>query len=56
MDPVNPWSTRTLQSRLSEIRSCFGAAADGQPYLPRLKNGYEFRTGIRCEWDCSRSL
>ncbi|MFJ8620230.1 LysM peptidoglycan-binding domain-containing protein [Streptomyces clavifer] len=50
MDPVNPWSTRTLQSRLSEIRARFGADADGQPYLPRPKNGYAFRPGIRCDW------
>ncbi|MEU4266089.1 LysM peptidoglycan-binding domain-containing protein [Streptomyces argenteolus] len=50
MDPVNPWSTRTLQSRLSEIRSRFGAAADGQSYLPRPKNGYSFRPGIRSDW------
>ncbi|MER5556153.1 LysM peptidoglycan-binding domain-containing protein [Streptomyces sp. NPDC002793] len=56
MDPVNPWSTRTLQSRLSEIRSRFGTAADGQPYLPRLKNGYAFRTGIRCDWDRFQEL
>ncbi|RPK71496.1 LysM domain/BON superfamily protein [Streptomyces sp. ADI97-07] len=50
MDPVNPWSTRTLQSRLSEIRARFGADADGQPYLPRPKNGYSFRPGIRSDW------
>ncbi|KQZ17655.1 hypothetical protein ASD51_31175 [Streptomyces sp. Root55] len=50
MDPVNPWSTRTLQSRLSEIRARFGADADGQPYLPRPKNGYAFRPGIRSDW------
>ncbi|MEW2093666.1 LysM peptidoglycan-binding domain-containing protein [Streptomyces sp. NPDC006682] len=50
MDPVNPWSTRTLQSRLSEIRARFGADTDGQPYLPRPKNGYAFRPGIRCDW------
>lgn len=51
MDPVSPWSTRTLQSRLSEIRSRFGNTAAGQPYLPCPKNGYEFRSGIRSDWD-----
>ncbi|WP_329046800.1 hypothetical protein [Streptomyces sp. NBC_01422] len=56
MDPVNPWSTRTLQSRLSEIRSRFGTAADGQPYLPRPKNGYAFRSGIRSDWDRFQKL
>ncbi|MFF4248923.1 LysM peptidoglycan-binding domain-containing protein [Streptomyces sp. NPDC001822] len=56
MDPVNPWSTRTLQSRLSEIRSRFGTDADGQPYLPRPKTGYAFRTGIRSDWDHFQKL
>ncbi|WP_445277459.1 hypothetical protein [Streptomyces sp. DSM 41033] len=39
-----------------EVRSRFGAAADGQPYLPRLKKGYEFHTGIRCDWDYFQEL
>ncbi|MFN1190544.1 hypothetical protein ACK03K_19920 [[Kitasatospora] papulosa] len=56
MDPAHPWSTRTLQSRLSEIRSRFGTAADGQPHLPRPKNEYSFRPGIRSDWDRSQEL
>jgi hypothetical protein len=57
MDPVSPWSTRTLQSRLSEIRSRFGAAPDGQAYLPRPKNGgYTFHTGIRSDWETFQHL
>ncbi|MFD6280778.1 bacterial transcriptional activator domain-containing protein [Streptomyces sp. NPDC060209] len=56
MDPVNPWSTRTLQSRLSEIRSRFSTSADGQPYLPRPKNGYAFRPGSRSDWDRFQKL
>lgn len=51
MDPVSPWSTRTLQSRLSEIRSRFGSAPDGEPYLPRPKPGYVFHSGVRSDWD-----
>ncbi|MCW2874808.1 LysM peptidoglycan-binding domain-containing protein, partial [Actinacidiphila oryziradicis] len=50
MDPVSPWSTRTLQSRLSEIRSRFGAAPDGDPYLPRPRVGYEFHPAVRSDW------
>ncbi|MFG3398828.1 LysM peptidoglycan-binding domain-containing protein [Streptomyces parvus] len=51
MDPVNPWSTRTLQTRLSEIRSRLGAAPDGQPYLPRPKHGgYGFHADVTSDW------
>lgn len=50
MDPASPWSTRTLQSRLSELRSRFGTAPDGQPYLPRPSNGYTFHPGVRSDW------
>lgn len=50
MDPVNPWSTRTLQTRLSEIRSRLGAAPDGQPYLARPKHGYSFHPDVTSDW------
>ncbi|MEU3707292.1 hypothetical protein AB0E82_33985 [Streptomyces anulatus] len=50
MDPVNPWSTRTLQTRLSEIRSRLGAAPDEQPYLPRPKHGYSFHPDVTSDW------
>ncbi|MFH9118523.1 LysM peptidoglycan-binding domain-containing protein [Streptomyces globisporus] len=51
MDPVSPWSTRTLQTRLSEIRSRLGAATDGQPYLPRPKHGgYSFHPDVTSDW------
>jgi len=57
MDPVSPWSTRTLQSRLSEIRSRFGAAADGEPFLPRPKDGgYTFHAGLRSDWETFQRL
>ncbi|SNT33820.1 LysM domain-containing protein [Actinacidiphila glaucinigra] len=52
MDPASPWTTRTLQSRLSEIRARFGAAPDGRPYLPRPRagSGYAFHPSIRSDW------
>lgn len=50
MDPVSPWSTRTLQTRLSEIRSRLGAAPDGQPYLPRPTHGYSFHPDVTSDW------
>ncbi|MDG9687843.1 hypothetical protein QC334_34810 [Streptomyces sp. DH18] len=56
MDPVNPWSTRTLQTRLSEIRSRLGPAPDGQPYLPRPKHGYSFHPDVTSDWRRSQDL
>ncbi|MET7621934.1 LysM peptidoglycan-binding domain-containing protein [Streptomyces sp. NPDC005408] len=56
MDPASPWSPRTLQSRLSEIRSRFGTAPDGQPYLPRPRTGYVFHPGVRSDWDHFQQL
>ncbi|XXZ47490.1 hypothetical protein AAGT00_00635 (plasmid) [Streptomyces cavourensis] len=50
MDPVNPWSTRTLQSRLSELRSRLGTAPDGSPYLPRPTHGYRFHPDVASDW------
>ncbi|MFI5831992.1 LysM peptidoglycan-binding domain-containing protein [Streptomyces sp. NPDC051578] len=52
MDPVNPWSTRTLHSRLSELRAAFGDTPDGQPLLPRPKNGgYTFHRSVTSDWE-----
>ncbi|MFJ2478031.1 LysM peptidoglycan-binding domain-containing protein [Streptomyces sp. NPDC087659] len=51
MDPLSPWSKRTLQSRLSELRSRLGHTANGQPYLPRPgKSGYAFHPAIHSDW------
>ncbi|MFD6913610.1 LysM peptidoglycan-binding domain-containing protein [Streptomyces virginiae] len=54
MDPVNPWNTRTLHSRLSELRNEIGfITADGHPLLPRPKNGtgYTFHPAVTSDWD-----
>ncbi|MDP5309328.1 LysM peptidoglycan-binding domain-containing protein [Streptomyces poriferorum] len=56
MDPVSPWSTRTLQSRLSELRSRFGNTPDGVPYLPRPKHGYTLHAAVRSDWDAFQEL
>ncbi|MFJ9551064.1 LysM peptidoglycan-binding domain-containing protein [Streptomyces erythrochromogenes] len=52
MDPVNPWSTRTLHSRLSELRNEIGLTDDGSPLLPRPKNGagYVFHPTVVSDW------
>ncbi|MEU9087479.1 LysM peptidoglycan-binding domain-containing protein [Streptomyces sp. NPDC048357] len=53
MDPVSPWSTRTLHSRLSELRNEIGLSDDGNPLLPRPKNGagYTFHRDVTSDWD-----
>ncbi|MFF2403531.1 LysM peptidoglycan-binding domain-containing protein [Streptomyces goshikiensis] len=52
MDPASPWSTRTLHSRLSELRSAVGLHTDGQPLLPRPKAGagYVFHPAVTSDW------
>ncbi|MGW0751962.1 LysM peptidoglycan-binding domain-containing protein [Streptomyces sp. NPDC002587] len=52
MDYANPWSTRTLHSRLSELRSAIGLHTDGQPLLPRPKTGagYTFHPSVTSDW------
>ncbi|MFD9338631.1 LysM peptidoglycan-binding domain-containing protein [Streptomyces sp. NPDC060028] len=58
MDPVNPWSPRTLQSRLSELRSGLGTTEDGQPLLPRPKSGtgYAFHPSVTSDWAQFKAL
>ncbi|GAA0270118.1 hypothetical protein GCM10010302_04610 [Streptomyces polychromogenes] len=52
MDPVNPWSTRTLHSRLSELRNVLGLTSGGLPLLPRPKNGagYVLHPTVTSDW------
>ncbi|MFF2580181.1 AfsR/SARP family transcriptional regulator [Streptomyces goshikiensis] len=58
MDPANPWSTRTLHSRLSELRSAVGLHTDGQPLLPRPKTGagYAFHPAVTSDWTQFQTL
>ncbi|MFI8860420.1 LysM peptidoglycan-binding domain-containing protein [Streptomyces prasinus] len=53
MDPINPWSTSTLNARLQGLRRCLGNNPDGQPYVPRRSTGedpYRLAPGVRCDW------
>ncbi|MFJ6054660.1 bacterial transcriptional activator domain-containing protein [Streptomyces sp. NPDC092307] len=52
MDPVNPWSTRSLHPRLSELRNEIGLTDDETPLLPRPKNGsgYVFHPAVASDW------
>ncbi|MEV7617010.1 LysM peptidoglycan-binding domain-containing protein [Streptomyces sp. NPDC089799] len=58
MDPVTPWTTHTLQSRLSELRSVLGQDTDGQPLLPRPKagSGYALHRAVTSDWDHFQNL
>lgn len=58
MDPVNPWSTRTLHSRLSELRNHIGLTSDGYPLLPRPRtgSGYAFHPAVTSDWDHFQKL
>lgn len=58
MDPINPWSTRTLHSRLSELRNVVGLTEDGHPLLPRPKagDGYTFHPAVTSDWEQFKAL
>ncbi|MFE3268932.1 hypothetical protein [Streptomyces sp. NPDC059215] len=53
MDPLHPWSTATLNARLQGLRRALGNDPDGDPYVPRRRNGdtpYTLAAGVRCDW------
>ncbi|MGW7063528.1 LysM peptidoglycan-binding domain-containing protein [Streptomyces sp. NPDC054904] len=53
VDPASPWTTRTLHSRLSELRGAIGSSADGKPLLSRPKAGvgYTFHPSVTSDWN-----
>ncbi|SEB31606.1 LysM peptidoglycan-binding domain-containing protein [Streptomyces melanosporofaciens] len=53
MDPMNPWSPSTLNSRMYGLRNKLGTDSDGNPYLPRRTRGsdsYNLSPAVRCDW------
>ncbi|MFF3431406.1 LysM peptidoglycan-binding domain-containing protein [Streptomyces sp. NPDC002602] len=58
MDPINPWSTRTLHSRLSELRNVIGLTEGGHALLPRPKagDGYVFHPAVTSDWEEFKAL
>ncbi|MEU5930059.1 LysM peptidoglycan-binding domain-containing protein [Streptomyces antimycoticus] len=53
MDPMNPWSSSTLNSRMYGLRNKLGTDPDGDPYLPRRtrgSDGYNLSPAVRCDW------
>ncbi|MFF4482919.1 LysM peptidoglycan-binding domain-containing protein [Streptomyces sp. NPDC001520] len=53
MDPMNPWSPTTLNSRMYGLRNKLGTDPDGTPYVPRRtrgSDGYNLSPAVRCDW------
>ncbi|MGW7600520.1 LysM peptidoglycan-binding domain-containing protein [Streptomyces antimycoticus] len=53
MDPMNPWSPSTLNSRMYGLRNKLGTDPDGNPYVPRRtrgSDGYRLSPAVRCDW------
>ncbi|MCZ4603520.1 LysM peptidoglycan-binding domain-containing protein [Streptomyces sp. Lzd4kr] len=53
MDPVNPWSTSTLNARVGGLRRSLGNDPSGNPYVPRRSSGedpYQLSPSVRCDW------
>ncbi|MEU1201271.1 hypothetical protein ABZ446_34350 [Streptomyces sp. NPDC005813] len=53
MEPLRPWSAATLNARLQGLRRALGNDPDGDPYVPRRRNGdtpYRLAATVRCDW------
>ncbi|MEV6048659.1 LysM peptidoglycan-binding domain-containing protein [Streptomyces xanthochromogenes] len=53
MDPLTPWSKKTLDSRLGDLRRSFGDDPHGNPYVPRRTardDAYGLSPQVRCDW------
>ncbi|MFJ8313343.1 MULTISPECIES: LysM peptidoglycan-binding domain-containing protein [unclassified Streptomyces] len=53
MDPLTPWSKKTLDTRLGDLRRSFGDDAHGNPYVPRRTgrdDSYSLSPHVRCDW------
>ncbi|WP_438296269.1 LysM peptidoglycan-binding domain-containing protein [Streptomyces sp. HUAS TT7] len=53
MDPLTPWSKKTLDSRLGDLRRGFGDDPHGNPYVPRRTardDTYNLSPQVRCDW------
>ncbi|MGW1533883.1 LysM peptidoglycan-binding domain-containing protein [Streptomyces aureus] len=53
MNPLKPWSTATLNARVQGLRRALGNDPNGNPYVPRRRNGdtpYRLATSVTCDW------
>ncbi|MFJ6452020.1 bacterial transcriptional activator domain-containing protein [Streptomyces hydrogenans] len=51
MNPRAPWSSATLQNRISQLRNGLGADPEGDLYLPRGGGIYKLSPKVRSDWD-----
>jgi hypothetical protein len=53
MNPLNPWSVNTLNTRLRGLRGALGRDPSGNPYVLRRSTGedpYRLSPAVRCDW------
>ncbi|MES5824906.1 hypothetical protein [Streptomyces sp. RG80] len=53
MNPLNPWSVNTLNTRLRGLRGALGRDPSGNPYVLRRSTGedpYRLAPAVRCDW------
>ncbi|MFD5814721.1 LysM peptidoglycan-binding domain-containing protein [Streptomyces sp. NPDC127038] len=59
MDPLAPWTKRTLNSRMGDLRRTLGDDPQGNPYVPRrsaIDDPYVISEQVRCDWDEFKTL
>ncbi|MFJ4895572.1 hypothetical protein ACIP5U_37105 [Streptomyces sp. NPDC088788] len=59
MDPLSPWTHRTLNTRLGDLRRALGDDPEGNPYVPRrasLDDPYVLSPEVHCDWNEFKAL
>ncbi|MFJ2397421.1 LysM peptidoglycan-binding domain-containing protein [Streptomyces sp. NPDC087843] len=59
MDPLAPWTRRTLNTRTGDLRRALGDDPEGNPYIPRrsaIEDPYAISPKITCDWDEFKAL
>ncbi|MCX4581067.1 LysM peptidoglycan-binding domain-containing protein [Streptomyces sp. NBC_01571] len=59
MDPLTPWTRRTLNTRMGDLRRALGDDPDGNPYIPRrsaIEDPYAISPNVLCDWDGFKDL
>jgi nucleoid-associated protein YgaU len=59
MDPLTPWTKRTLNTRMGDLRRALGDDPQGNPYVPRRTSSddpYVLSARVRCDWDEFKDL
>lgn len=48
---LEPWTDRTLRTRMSQLRQLLGKSPDGTPYVPYVSGNATYaRPDLRCDW------